>query len=412
MNSLTKEQSWFHDARYGMFIHWAAYAAAGRGEWVANRERIPLEEYTRRYVATFRAESYDPGAWAVLAKEAGMGYAVLTTRHHDGFALWPTRTSDFHAGNLGPKRDLVGPFVEAFREAGLRVGFYYSPAHWFHSDYPGAYFRDWPRPEDWVSAEARSRLISFYRDQLRELMTNYGSIDYLWYDGCFPSDLQSSEVNEEVLRLQPNILINERNGRPCHIKICEQAIRPAEPGVPWEACLTLNENWGYHAGDENWKSARQVAEILTETASKAGNLLLNIGPKADGTIPAESERILRDVGAWLKRNGEAIYGSSRSPFTWTNWGRITTRGNTVYLHIWNSTGNELCFAELKNRVLSARYLDGGKAIPFEQKGNRLFLRASASLPDSLATTIALELDHYPEAITPQTTFWIPGEPAS
>ena len=147
MNSLTKEQSWLHDARYGMFIHWGAYAAAGRGEWVANRERIPLEECTRRYVANFRAESYDPSAWAALAKEAGMGYAVLTTRHHDGFALWPTRTSDFYAGNLGPKRDLVGPFIEAFREAGLQVGLYYSPAHWFHSDYLGAYFRDWPHPE-------------------------------------------------------------------------------------------------------------------------------------------------------------------------------------------------------------------------------------------------------------------------
>ena len=154
-----------------MFIHWGPYSVAARGEWAANRERIPLEEYKRLYAENFLAENYDPAAWAALAKEAGMGYAVLTTRHHDGFALWPTKTSVFHAGNLGPKRDLVGPFVDAFRKAGLRVGFYYSPADWFHADYPGPHFRDWPGVNDWKSEEARHRFIAYYREQLRELMT-------------------------------------------------------------------------------------------------------------------------------------------------------------------------------------------------------------------------------------------------
>jgi len=402
--------SWFHEARYGMFIHWGAYSVAARGEWVANRERIPLDEYTSRYAENFRAERYDPAAWAALAKKAGMHYAVLTTRHHDGFALWPTRTGDFHAGLIGPKRDLVGPFIEAFRQAGLRVGLYYSPAAWFHPDYPGAYFRDWPENGDWGSEEARERFIAFYRAQLVELMTDYGKIDCLWYDGCFPDNLRSRQVNEELLRLQPDLLINERNGEPFHIKISEQAIKPAAKGVAWEACMTLNDNWGYHAGDTNWKSARQVVQMLTETASKAGNLLLNVGPKADGTIPSESEHILCAVGAWLERNGEAIYCSDRSPYPWANWGRITTRGNTVYLHIWNGTGDELCFAEIGNRVRSVRMLDGGQAISFEQKGDRLFLRGlPVPLCDPLATTIAVELEGQPEARTPQTTFWIPGE---
>jgi alpha-L-fucosidase len=404
---------WFHEARYGMFIHWGAYSVAARGEWVANRERIPIEEYSRLYAENFRAENYDPAAWAVLAKDAGMGYAVLTTRHHDGFALWPTKAGEFHVGNIGPRRDLVGPFVEAFRAAGLRVGFYYSPANWFHPDYPGPYFRDWPGVNDWKSDEARRRFIAYYRAQLRELMTQYGKIDYLWYDGCIPDNLQCAEANEEMLRLQPHLLINERNGKPWHVQISEQAIKPAAPGVAWEACMTLNDNWGYHAGDTHWKKPVQVIQMLTETAAKAGNLLLNVGPKADGTIPEESAAILREAGAWLRRNGESIYNSSRSPFTWNNWGRVTTRGNKVYLHIWNNTGPELCFAEMKNRVQSARCLDGGEAIAFEQKADRLVLRGlPVPLRDSLATTIVLQVEGDPETLTPQTSFWIPGEPAT
>lgn len=412
MQKLTSENTWFNETRYGMFIHWGAYAVAARGEWVANRERIPQEEYKRRYVENFHAESYDPDAWASLARDAGMGYAILTTRHHDGFSLWPTRADNFHAGNLGPKRDLVGPFVEAFRKAGLRIGFYYSPANWFHPDYPGSCFRDWPGRGDWAGSEARERMITYYRRQLRELMTGYGTIDYLWYDGCIPDDLQCREVNEEMLGLQPHLLINERNGEPCHIKICEQAIRPAPAGVPWEACMTLNDNWGYHAGDTNWKSPRQVIQMLVETASKSGNLLLNIGPKADGSVPEESVRILRETGAWLRRNGQAIRGSSRSPFTWANWGKVTTSGNWVYLHVWNSTGPELCFAELKNRVRAVHFINGGE-VAFEQSGDRLILRGlPVPLPDPISTTLVLEVEGDPQAVTPQTTFWIPGEPAT
>ncbi len=405
--------SWFHEARYGMFIHWGAYSVAARGEWVANRERIPLEEYSRLYAERFRAENYDPAAWAALAKEAGMRYAVLTARHHDGFALWPTETNDFHAGKVGPKRDLVGPFVEAFRSAGLKVGLYYSPADWSHPDYPGAFFRDWPGNGDWKDEPARLRFITYYRAQLRELLTQYGPIDYLWFDGCIPDNLQSREANEEALRLQPDLLINERNGPPWHVKICEQTIKRAEPGVPWEACMTLNSSWGWQEGDAQWKSSLQVVQMLTETAAGAGNLLLNVGPKADGTIPVESANILREAGGWLRRNGEAIYGSSRSPFTWNNWGRVTTRGSRAYLHIWNPPGDELCFAEIKNKVISASLLQGGIALAFEQQAERLFLRGlPRPLPDPVSTTVVLEVDGEPDVITPQTTFWIPGEPVA
>jgi len=393
-----------------MFIHWGAYSVGARGEWFLNRELIPFEEYRERYAENFKAENYDPKAWAQLAKDAGMKYAVLTTRHHDGFALWPTKTSDFHAGNYGPKRDLVGPYAEAFREAGLKVGFYFSPASWYHPDYPGPHFRDWPNEGDWASAGARARFIEHYKAQLIELMSDYGRIDYLWFDGCAPNDLQCREVNEAVLELQPDILINERNGAPFHVKVCEQAIRPPKKDILWEACMTLNDNWGYHAGDHNWKQPNDVIRMLCDTARNGGNLLLNIGPMADGTVPQGSIDVLTKAGDWLRRNGAAIYGSEKCPFSWSNWGKVTKKGTKAYLNVFCGTGTELRYAEIKNKVHSAKFLEGGKAIDFEQKDDgRLFLRnLPAVLQDPIATTIVLELEGKPEAIREQTSFWIPG----
>lgn len=398
---------WFNAARYGMFIHWGAYSVAARGEWVLNRENIPFDEYTERYVANFTAENYDPSTWVELAKAAGMGYVVLTTRHHDGFCLWNTRTTDFKATKLGPGRDLVWPFAEAVRAAGLKLGFYYSVADWSHPDYPGAYRRDWPL--EWGSELGHQSFVAYYYAQLEELMTQYGKVDLLWYDGCIPQPTDGEEINRRIKGWQPGILINERNGEPFDIHCSEQAIKPGPEGSAWEACLTLNDNWGYHAGDDNWKNPRKVIQMLTETASQGGNLLLNVGPRGDGTIPEESVQILTEAGDWIRRNGEFLPHSGRSPFSWNNWGRITVKGNTVYLHIWNGTGPELCLAEIQNRVLSARLVDGGGPVNFAQHGNRLFLRGLPHpLTDPIATTIALEVEGEPTALQRQETFWIPG----
>lgn len=401
------DSCWFNEARYGMFIHWGAYSVAARGEWVANRELIPRTEYIEKYVRNFRAENYDPAKWAALAQEAGMKYLVLTTRHCDGFALWNTKTSEYQAAKIGPGRDLVRPFVEAVRSAGLKVGLYYSVADWFHPDYPGAYCRDWP--ECWPDEAARLRFVEYYHSQLEELMTGYGKIDLLWYDGCIPSPTDGAAINRRIKELQPDILINERNGDPCDFHCSEQAIKPAPPGTNWEACMTLNTNWAYHAGDTSWKSPREVIRMLTETACSAGNLLLNVGPTADGSIPLESVRILREAGDWLKRNDEFLAHSTRSPFTWNNWGRITTKGNKIYLHIFNATGSELCVTDIKNNVLSARYLDGGRSIDFTNENGRLVLRnLTVPFPDQIATTIVLEVEGVPETLRHQISFWIPN----
>jgi alpha-L-fucosidase len=392
-----------------MFIHWGPYSVAARGEWIMNRERIPKEEYSANYVDTWHAENYRPEEWAALAKRSGMGYMVLTTRHHDGFALWDSQVNDWNAARLGPKRDLVAPYVEAVRAAGLKVGLYYSPAAWTHPDYPGAFFRDWPRAGNWKDEATRQRFVEYTRHELRELLTNYGKIDYLWFDGCIPKNMDGDQTLKLVKTLQPNILVNNRLGNPFDIQCSEQTIKPAAEGQDWEACMTLNDNWGYHAGDANWKTAADAVTMLLTCAQSSGNLLLNIGPKADGSVPEQSVAILEEAGKWIARHRAAITNSDRHPFSWNCTARpITARGNTVYLHFFKDPKGSFCWSETSNTVLSARFLTNGTPIAFRQEGERLFLDDLPSpLPDQPATTVVLELDGAPEALTGQTTFWIP-----
>ncbi|NLB68471.1 MAG: alpha-L-fucosidase [Lentisphaerae bacterium] len=401
---MKKRTDWFEEARYGMFVHWGAYSALGRGEWVLNRERISKEEYTRTAVEVFKAEQYDPASWAELARDAGMKYMVLTTRHLDGFALWETDQDDFHAGRLGPKQDLIRPYVEAVRSAGLRVGFYYSAANLNHPDYPGAFERDWPL--GWHDENARKRFVKYYRAQLRELMTRYGKIDLLWFDGCIPTPIDGEETIAMVRELQPDILLNDRLGSPFDFACSEQIIL-AKDGL-WEACMTLNDNWGFHVGDNSWKSPETVLKMLLSSAKDGGNLLLNVGPRADGTIPEVSADILREVGKWLRKNDEFLPRSVRSPFTWNNSSIVTVRGSSVYLHFIHSPGSVFRWAELRNRVLGATFVTTGMPAEFKQEGELLWLYGLPEETDCLAITIRLDVDCVPALVTEQKTFWIPG----
>ncbi len=405
-----ENSGWFNSVRFGMFVHWGSYSVAGRGEWIMNRERIPKAEYIEKYVNNWHAEQYQPEKWCQLAKDAGMGYIVLTTRHHDGFSLWNTKTDDFNAVKIGPRQDLLRPFVDAARAADLKIGFYYSPASWTHPDYPGAFYRDWPNTNDWVDENSRKRFIRYYQEQLHELLTFYGKINYLWFDGCIPENLDGVETLKMVKNIQPDILVNNRLGEPFDIQCCEQAITPAPPGQAWEACMTLNDNWGYHAGDNNWKQPIDIINMLLTCAENGGNLLLNVGPLANGTIPEESINILSKVGKWIKNNQTAISNSERHPFSWNCTARpITVIGNKVYLHFMKDPKGEFCWSEAKNKIISAKLLIDQRPIAFHQEGERLFLQNIPSpLPDDLCTTIELTLDGAPEAITEQTSFWIPG----
>ena len=294
-----RRMKWWHDARFGMFIHWGAYSAWGRHEWAMENEAIPVTEYAQ-FAKRFTPKPNAAGAWARLAKRAGQKYMVMTTKHHEGFCLFDTQTTTYCAPKQGPGRDLVREYVEAARAEGLRVGFYYSLMDWHHPD--GALSA--------TDEAARRRFVDYIHTHIRELMSNYGKIDVLWYDVASPLDAkgwESDRMNEMVFKLQPDIIVNNRNKIDGDFSTPEQQITAATGGRAWESCMTMNASWGYQAADDDWKSPKTIVRNLISCARDGGNYLLNIGPRGDGSIPEESVRILDAVGSWLDRNGSAIY---------------------------------------------------------------------------------------------------------
>lgn len=398
-------ENWFKEARYGMFIHWGAYAVAARGEWVLNRERIPLEEYKERYVRNFKAEHYDPEKWMKLAKDGGMKYVVLTAKHHDGFCLWDTKTTDFNSVKIGPGIDIVKGYVEAARKANLKVGIYYSPADWNNPDYPSPYARDWI--ETWDDEEKRKHFVDYYKAQLTELMTQYGKIDLLWYDGCIPQPLDGKIINPYIKQLQPGIVINNRNGEPCDFICAEGNLRCPTKEKPWEACMTMGDNWGYHRGDKRFKTPEEVIKMLIDVSVADGNLLLNVGPRADGSIPEECSNTIIKVGKWLEKNGEAIYGSDKAPFSWGNSLQVAKKGKQVYVFHYKDV-DELCVAEFKTKVKSIKRLSDGAEMRFKQYSDGRFVIYDAVIKD-MTETYKCELDGKLEPITEKSMYWIVDE---
>jgi alpha-L-fucosidase len=278
-----RRMKWWHEARFGMFIHWGLYSVLGRHEWAMENEGIPVPEY-EQLARRFTPRPNAAREWARLAKRAGQRYMVMTTKHHEGFCFFDTKTTNYCAPKQACGRDLVKEFVEAARAEGLRFGFYYSLMDWHHPD--GA---------NCVKDEAaRKRFVEYIHTHVRELMTNYGKVDVLWYDVNWPLDAQgweSERMNEMVFKLQPDIIVNNRNGLPGDFATPEQRIEAAK-GQAWESCMTMNDSWGYHQADDNWKSPKTVVRNLITCARQGGNYLLNIGPKPDGSVPEESVKIL------------------------------------------------------------------------------------------------------------------------
>ncbi len=378
---------WWHEARFGMFIHWGLYSTLGRHEWVMEQEGIPVAEYELQ-AKLFKPKANFARDWARLAKQAGQKYMVMTTKHHEGFCNFDTKLTDYCATKQGPGRDLVKEYVEAARAEGLRVGFYYSLMDWHHPD--GARCK--------TDEAARRRFVDYIHGHVRELLTNYGSIDILWYDVNWPltaQEWESEKMNEMVYKLQPEIIVNNRNGLPGDFATPEQTIRA--DARAWESCMTMNGSWGYHKADDNWKTPKTIVRNLVTCAHDTGNYLLNIGPKADGSIPEESVQILTAVGKWMQHNGPAIYESEKCQPGRSEFASFSRKGNTLYMHVHFWPGSTVSLGGLRSQVKSARLFNGGKEVKFDQDPYRVRLTGlPEKAPDDPVTTIALECDSEPQ----------------
>ncbi len=386
VSASSQRTKWFDEARFGMFLHWGLYSLLGRGEWVMNRERIPMDEY-EKLADEFTVPQYDPAAWAEQAVKAGMKYMVLTTKHHEGFCLWDSKACSFNSVNSAAKRDLVGEFVEAVRAAGLKVGLYYSLGDWREIDWTLGW-RD-------GDVAARERFMGYTHEIVRELMTQY-SPDILWYDlpqNYGPQEWRAVDLNSMARNINPNVLINNRAMTTEDFATAEQHISSSGSGRMWEACMTLTESWGYTAADKDYKSAKDVLVMLANVAGGAGNLLLNVGPDGQGALPQRDCETLTKVGRWLETHGESIYGTQRYKLGFNMWGPTTQRDNYMYLHLQKYFGEKVTVGGLTNRVLGAKLLTTGQDLNFEQKGPQTFLTGlPAESPDEIMSVVRLELD--------------------
>jgi alpha-L-fucosidase len=376
--------AWFSEARYGLMLHFGSHALLSmEASWPLVWGAISGRDY-EALADRFNPQRFDPAQWAALAVEAGIRYIVLTTKHHDGYALFETRLSDYCAPRRVAGRDLVRPVVEAFRAAGIRVGFYFSLPDWHHPDYPSGIVDPLPRrvrppgalpanaPESIAAAPERwERYIAFMHGQVRELCTNYGPIDLLWFDGQWEhtaDEWRAEELVRMVRELQAGIVVNDRLGAPGlgDYGTPEQFV-PLQPlEHDWETCMTLNETWAYNPEDRAYKSSAELIATLAEVVSKGGNLLLNVGINPDGEIAPEFAARLRVMGEWLRHNGEAIYGAGPGLPPGAYTGLSTAKGDALYLHVLGRpAGGAIRVLSLDRRVRDVRLLATGQALEWE-----------------------------------------------
>ncbi|HEY2663940.1 MAG TPA: alpha-L-fucosidase [Candidatus Binataceae bacterium] len=367
--------SWFDQARFGLFIHWGHSSQRGcELSWpmvggvfaLPDQRNVSVNEY-HSTAATFNPTNYDPGKWARLAKRAGAQYAVLTAKHHDGYSMFHTRQSNFSIEHSPYGKDIVGQFTEAFRSEGLRVGLYYSLIDWHHPDYPA--FADADKPYQWGQWRQPTegqwvRFIDFMFEQIRELLTNYGKIDLVWFDGGWERTAEqwrSARLHKMMKQIQPELLINDRLPGCGDYDTPEQFIPPRPPSRAWETCMTMNDSWGYNPTDTHYKSARRLIHTICEVAGQGGNLLLNISPTGDGTIPAEQAERLEAIGKWFVHNQESIIGTLPGLQAHQFYGPSTRRGDRLYLHLLSKPYESVSVREVRiNRAKRAWRLGGGE----------------------------------------------------
>lgn len=387
--TIAERLKWWQEARFGMFIHFGIYAIHGKGEWMRHDEKVSNEQY-QPYVESFNPVDYNPKEWAKLAKEAGMKYAVMTAKHHDGFCLWDSKLTDYKSTNFSCKKDLIKEYTEAYRAEGLKVGIYYSLIDWHHPDYP--HYADEHHPMRGNEAFKNAKhdwdnYLKYMHGQVKELLSNYGKIDILWLDFSYGEmrgeKWKAKELVDMIRKLQPDIIINNRLGGDGVVQGAVQYgdFETPEQGVPetaptdengnikpWETCLTHNNHWGYHNADNNFKSAEVVIHTLVNCVSKGGNLLLNVGPDAKGKIPQGSVEVLKEVGQWMRDNGASIYGCGvAKDFPRTEYARFTQKGNKVYMHKMYPTVGFIRLKDFQNKFNYIRFLADGTDAPYDKR---------------------------------------------
>ena len=412
--------AWWRDARFGMFIHWGLYAVpagewngkTGYGEWIRTSAEIPLEVYDQ-FRPKFNPVQFDADAWVKMARDAGMKYIVITSKHHDGFCMFDTRQTDFNIMTTPFNRDPMKELAAACKKQGLKFCFYHSIMDWHHPDYLPR--REWEKTRSAGGADF-NRYVAYMKAQLKELLTNYGDIGVLWFDGEWENTWNENygkEIYDYVRMLQPAVIVNNRVGAGRldmegltkegafggDFGTPEQQI-PATglPGVDWETCMTMNDHWGYNKADKNFKSSKEMIRMLADIASKGGNYLLNVGPTAEGLIPPESVERLASIGRWMKVNSESIYGTMPSPFSHLSWGRCTQKkeinGSVLYLHVFDWPVNgKLILPGVMNSPENAFLLadPGRKALKIKREKDALIISLPSSPPDSVNSVVAVHL---------------------
>jgi len=383
----TERLAWWTEARFGMFIHWGLYAQPARHEWVKKKERISKEDY-QKYFEMFNPDLFDPTEWAKKAKAAGMKYAVITTKHHEGFNMFKSDYTDYNIMNTPYGKDILKEWVDAFRAEGLGIGFYYSLIDWHHPDFT----IDSRHPQSAKTKEEYAELNKgrdmekyrqYLKNQVRELLTNYGKVDILWLDFSYPGefgkdrdDWGSVELLKMVRKLQPEILVNDRLDlkdyqggwdftTPEQFKV-EKWPEIDGKRIPWETCQTFSGSWGYYRDEYTWKDNKQLLVLLIESVSKGGNLLLNVGPTARGVFDYRADKALEEMGAWMKFNSRSIYGCTQAPDEFTAPANTlltyNPETNRLYIHLLDYPLKNLLLKGFGNKIKYAQFLHDASEI--------------------------------------------------
>lgn len=402
---IEKKMQWFADAKLGIFIHWGIYSVGGVDEsWSFYNKKISYADYMKQ-LSGFTAKNYDPQAWADLIKESGAKYSVITTKHHDGVALWDTKEKHYDVVNNTPaKRDLIKPFFDALRKDGIKCGAYFSILDWSHPDYPG-FLKDSTRYKIENDYTRWNRYRAFFQNQLRELSQNYKP-DLWWFDGDWEhsaEEWESQKVRQILLKDNPNTIINGRLQGYGDYETPEQNFPVSRPAFNWwELCMTTNDNWGYHLNDNNWKTPYEVITIFVDAISNGGNLLLDIGPKADGSMQEEQVHILKELGKWNKKNGEAVFGTVAGLPQGHFYGPSTLSkdSTTVYLFLPGKTTGQITVRGLQNKIEKVTVVGNGAALTPKIVGKiswsavpgLVYIPVPENVQDEYVTVLKLKLD--------------------